>query len=113
MLLIHSWLYFFNPKDLAMPEEDIQAMKSCHVDLLKTIHKLFDVLQYLYQLGILDDDEVQEIEKLPCEKEKVADLLRKIKTRGNILDIFIDVLLKTKNDKAAQILSEKRCALQK
>ena len=96
-----------------MPQEDIQAMRSCHVDLLKMIHNLFDVLQHLYQLGILDDDEVQDIEKLPGEKEKVADLLRKIKTRGSILDIFIDVLLKTKHNKAAQILSEKRCALQK
>ena len=88
-----------------MPDEDREALRGCHVDLLKKIHYVFDILQHLYQLKILEYDELEENQHLPSTKQQVADLLERIKTRGDILDIFVDVLWETRNKEAARILA--------
>ena len=80
-------------------------MRRCHVDLLEKIQYVFNILQHLYQLNILEHDELEENQHLPSTKQQVADLLKRIQTRGDILDIFVDVLWATKNKEAARILA--------
>lgn len=91
-----------------MPEEDIDAMRRCHVNLLEKINNVFDICQHLYQTKILNRDELDDIKCTRGRKEKVADILGMLLTRGNVLDVFIDILLNTRNEEAANILTKER-----
>ena len=92
-----------------MPEEDREVLRSCHVLLLKNIGDVISVCEHLYQHKILDSDDLDEIRQITRKSDRNAYVLRTIQTRGNILDLVIDIMRgKRENQEAAAILQRKR-----
>lgn len=92
-----------------MPDEDREVLRSCHVSLLENIGDVISVCEHLYQHKILDGDDLEEIKKITRKKDRNAHMLRTIQTRGNILDLVIEVMRgKRENQEAAAILQRKR-----
>jgi len=102
------WLY--DPEAVtAMPEEDREVLRSCHVSLLENIGDVISVCEHLYQHKILDSDDLDEIRQITRKSDRNAHVLRTIQTRGNILDLVIDIMRgKRENQEAAAILQRKR-----
>lgn len=91
-----------------MPEEDREALRSCHVALLDNIGDAISLCEYLYQYRILDDDDLEEIRNIP-KRDRNAHVLRTLQTRGNILDFVITVMQAQRpNQGAATILQKRR-----
>lgn len=105
---ISPWLY--NPQAVTvMPEEDRRVLRSCHVSLLENIGDPISVCDHLYQHKIFDEEDMQEVESMKVKRYRNAFLLRTIQTRGNILDLIIDIMRsQRKNQEAAAILLNKR-----
>lgn len=92
-----------------MPDEDRAVLRSCHVSLLENIGDVIYVCEHLYQHKILDCDDLEEIRSITRKRDRNAYLLRTIQTRGNILDLVIDIMRrKRENQEAAAILQKKR-----
>ena len=92
-----------------MPEEDREVLRSCHVSLLENIGDVISVCEHLYQHRILDSDDLDEIRQITRKSDRNAQMLRTIQTRGNILDLVIDIMRgKRENQEAAAILQRKR-----
>ena len=94
-----------------MPQEDVDALVRCHVDLLDQIHKVPKIAHHLYGRRILEEQDMEEINSINSREGKVADLLKRLRFRGDVLDIFVDILCRTQNRGAAQILHQSRCAV--
>ena len=92
-----------------MPDEDRRVLRSCHVSLLENIGDPISVCDHLYQHNIFDEEDLQEVESMKMKRYRNAFLLRTIQTRGNILDLVIDILRgQRKNQEAAAILLNNR-----
>ena len=92
-----------------MPSEDREVLRSCHVSLLENIGDVISLCEHLYQHKILDDDDLDEIRNIPRKRDRNACVLRTIQTRGNILDLVIEIMRgKRENQEAAAILQRKR-----
>ena len=92
-----------------MPDGDREVLRSCHVSLLENIGDVIPVCEHLYQHKILDGDDLEEIRNIPRKKDRNAYVLRTIQTRGNILDLVIDIMRgQRENQEAAAILHRKR-----
>lgn len=92
-----------------MPDEDRRVLRSCHVSLLENIGDPISVCDHLYQHKIFDEEDMQEVESMKVKRYRNAFLLRTIQTRGNILDLIIDIMRsQRKNQEAAAILLNKR-----
>lgn len=92
-----------------MPEEDREVLRSCHVLLLENIGDVISVCEHLYQHKILDSDDLDEIRQITRKSDRNAHVLRTIQTRGNILDLVIDIMRgKRENQEAAAIMQRKR-----
>ena len=92
-----------------MPEEDRRVLRSCHVSLLENIGDPISVCDHLYQHKIFDEEDMQEVESMKVKRYRNAFLLRTIQTRGNILDLIIDIMRsQRKNQEAAAILLNQR-----
>ena len=92
-----------------MPDEDREVLRSCHVSLLENIGDVISVCEHLYQHKILDSDDLEEVRRINKKKDRNAHVLRTIQTRGNILDLVIDIMRgKRENQEASAILQRKR-----
>lgn len=92
-----------------MPDEDRRVLRSCHVSLLENIGDPISVCDHLYQHKIFDEEDMQEVESMKVKRYRNAFLLRTIQTRGNILDLIIDIMRsQRKNQEAAAILLNQR-----
>lgn len=92
-----------------MPNEDRRVLRSCHVSLLENIGDPISVCDHLYQHKIFDEEDMQEVESMKVKRYRNAFLLRTIQTRGNILDLIIDIMRsQRKNQEAAAILLNQR-----
>ena len=92
-----------------MPEEDREALRSCHVALLDNIGDVISLCEHLYQHKILECDDLDEIRNITRKKDRNAQFLRLIKTRGNILDFVMKLMqAKRENQGAAAILQQTR-----
>ena len=92
-----------------MPDEDREVLRSCHVSLLENIGDVISVCEHLYQHRILDSDDLEEVRNITKKKDRNAYVLRTIQTRGNILDLVIEIMRgKRENQQAAAILQKKR-----
>ena len=92
-----------------MPEEDREALRSCHVTLLDNIGDVISLCEHLYQHKILDSDDLEEIRNITKKRDRNAHVLRTLQTRGNILDFVIKLMQgKRENQGAAAILQKKR-----
>ena len=92
-----------------MPDEDKEVLRSCHLKLLGNIGDVICVCEHLYQHKILDSDDLEEIRSIPRKTDRNAYLLRTIQTRGNILDLVIEIMRgKRENQEAAAILQRER-----
>ena len=92
-----------------MPDEDRRELRSCHVSLLENIGDPISVCDHLYQHKIFDEEDMQEVESMKVKRYRNAFLLRTIQTRGNILDLIIDIMRsQRKNQEAAAILLNQR-----
>lgn len=102
------WLY--NPQAVtAMPDEDKKVLRSCHVSLLENIGDPICICDHLYQHKIFDGEDMEEVENMTKRRDRNAFLLRSIQTRGNILDLVIDIMRgQRENQEAAAILLNKR-----
>ena len=93
-----------------MPDEDRQALRRCHVELLDNIGDVMFLCDQLYQHDVFDSDDLDEVEGLKKRRDRNAYVLREIPTRGNVLDFFIKVMqAKRENQGAAAILQKTRC----
>lgn len=109
---VSPWLYDSNAVT-AMPKEDREVLRSCHVSLLENIGDVISLCEHLYQHKILDGDDLDEIRNIPRKKDRNAHVLRTIQTRGNILDLVIEIMRgKRENQEAAAILQRKRFRFQ-
>ncbi|XP_068718180.1 uncharacterized protein [Montipora capricornis] len=102
------WLY--NSLSVTcMPEEDKEALRSCHVDLLQNIGDVISLCHLLYQHKILDSDDLEDITNCKKKRERNAAFLDILKRRGNVLDYVIKVMQgQRKNQGAAVILQRRR-----
>lgn len=102
------WLY--NPQAVtAMPDEDKKVLHSCHVSLLENIGDPICICDHLYQHKIFDSEDMEEVENMTKRRDRNAFLLRSIQTRGNILDLVIDIMRgQRENQEAAAILLNNR-----
>jgi len=92
-----------------MPEEDREALRSCHVALLDNIGDVISLCEHLYQHKILDSDDLEEIRNIRKKRDRNAHVLRTLQTRGNILDFVIKLMQrKRENQGAAAILQKRR-----
>ena len=92
-----------------MPDEDRRVLRSCHVSLLENIGDPISVCDHLYQHKIFDEEDMQEVESMKVKRYRNAFLLRTIQTRGNILDLIIDIMRsQRKSQEAAAILLNQR-----
>lgn len=92
-----------------MPDEDREVLRSCHVSLLENIGDVISVCEHLYQHKILDSDDLEEVRRINKKRDRNAHVLRTIQTRGNVLDLVIDIMRgKRENQEAAAILQRKR-----
>ena len=92
-----------------MPDEDREVLRSCYVSLLENIGNPISVCDHLYQHKIFDSGDLEEIQNITRKRDRNAFLLRTIKTRGNILDLVIEIMKSQReNQGAAAILQEKR-----
>lgn len=92
-----------------MPEEDREALRSCHVALLDNIGDVISLSEHLYQHKILDSDDLDEIRSITKKRDRNAFVLRTLMTRGNILDFVIKLMQgKRENQGAAAILQSQR-----
>ncbi len=95
-----------------MPKLDRDTLQSCHVDLIESIGDLSSICFFLYQYNILTADDKAFIRSFPRPADRVDQLLMVIPKKGNILDIFISILQKSReNQEAAKILVKKRLQL--
>ena len=93
-----------------MPQQDREALRTCHVDLINNIGDVDFICEYFYQYNIFDVDDVEAIRSISRPKLRIADFLRRIQTRGNILDLLIEIMRERReNQGAAKILHQKRC----
>ncbi len=93
----------------AMPDEDKEVLRSCHMKLLENIGDVISVCEHLYQHKILDGDDLEEIRSITRKTDRNAYVLRTIQTRGNILDLVIEIMRgKRENQEAAAILQRER-----
>lgn len=105
---ISPWLFNAHAVTL-MPDEDREVLRSCHVSLLENIGNPISVCDHLYQHKIFDSGDLEEIQNITRKRDRNAFLLRTIKTRGNILDLVIEIMKSQReNQGAAAILQEKR-----
>ena len=92
-----------------MPDEDREVLRSCHVSLLENIGDVISVCEHLYQHKILDSDDLEEVRRINKKRDRNAHVLRTIQTRGNVLDLVIDIMRgKRENQEAAAIMQRKR-----
>jgi len=92
-----------------MPEEDREALRSCHVALLDNIGDVISLCEHLHQHKILDSDDLEEIRNITKKRDRNAHVLRTLQTRGNILDFVIKLMQrKRENQGAAAILQKRR-----
>lgn len=92
-----------------MPDEDREVLRCCHMKLIENIGDVISVCEHLYQHKILDCDDLQEIRSITRKTDRNAHVLRTIQTRGNILDLVIEIMRgKRENQEAAAILQRER-----
>lgn len=105
---ISPWLYNSHAVTV-MPDEDREVLRSCHVSLLENIGNPISVCDHLYQHNIFDNGDLEEIQNITRKRDRNAFLLSTIQTRGNILDLVIEIMRgQRENQEAAAILQKKR-----
>lgn len=105
---ISPWLHDSHAVTV-MPDEDREVLRSCHVSLLENIGNPISVCDHLYQHRIFDSGDLEEIQNITRKRDRNAFLLRTIQTRGNILDLVIEIMRgRRENQEAAAILMKKR-----
>ncbi|XP_068702756.1 uncharacterized protein [Montipora foliosa] len=105
---VSPWLY--NSLSVtSMPEEDREALRSCHVELLQNIGDVMLLCDFLYQHKILESDDLENMENCKTKRERNAAFLDIIQRRGNVLDYVIKVMQgQRENQHAAVILQRRR-----
>ena len=92
-----------------MPDEDREVLRSCYVSLLKNIANPISLCDHLYQHKIFDIGDLEEVQNITRKRDQNAFVLRTIQTRGNILDLVIEIMRgQRENQEAAAILQRKR-----
>lgn len=92
-----------------MPTLDREALRSCHVDLIKNIDDLSSICAYLYQSNIISAHDKEFLKSFQHPTDAIDQLLMMIPKKGNILNIFISILQQSRgNQEAAKILVQKR-----
>lgn len=105
---ISPWLYNSHAVT-AMPDEDREVLRSCHVSLLKNIANPISLCDHLYQHKVFDIGDLEEVQNITRKRDQNAFVLRTIQTRGNILDLVIEIMRgQRENQEAAAILQRKR-----
>ena len=96
----------------AMPTLDREALRSCHMALIENIDDLSSICAYLYQYNILTANDKAFLKSFQHPAEAIDELLMMIPKKGNILNIFIDILQQSRgNQEAAKILVQKRLGI--
>ena len=77
---------------MKMDETDRNKLRLNHLELIKNLNPE-DVTDYLYQEGILGDEDIEKINVAQTRHQKVRDFLNLLRTKsGDALDKFVEAL---------------------